>query len=43
MFAVITVLEISPSIHDLVDARLKKQHCEKGGDQNLQNVNCSIG
>jgi hypothetical protein len=39
----VEVLAISPPIHDLVDARLEKQHCEKGGDQNLQDVKCSIG
>ena len=39
----VEVLAISPPIHDLVDARLKKHHCEKGGDQNLQDVKCNFG
>jgi hypothetical protein len=39
----IEVLAISLPIHDLVDARLKKQHCEKSGDQNLQDVKGNFG
>ena len=39
----IEVLAISPPIYDLVDARLKKQHREKSGDEDLQDVRRYLG